>query len=111
MSPHVLERLDPSSTVLKRAQYEAFSFTLYEGDVLVRNESHAEPMNHEYRVTVQDGVPATCECPADRYHSGPCKHRVAVAIRTPVLDAAVMMQSLDPTSTFGGDCTDRSVRP
>lgn len=99
MSPHVLERLNPSLTVLKRAQYEAFSFALHEGDVLVRNESHADPRNHEYRVRIRDGLPASCECPADRYHTGPCKHRVAVAIRKPVLDAARTMHSLQRSSS------------
>ena len=83
---HLLTTLDPSNRVLKRAQYEAFTFSLLESDVLVRNESHLRPEEHEYRVTVDAGVPVACECPADERYDGPCKHRVAVAIRRPILD-------------------------
>jgi uncharacterized Zn finger protein len=39
-------------------------------------------------VTVVNGVPTSCTCPADEHFDGACKHRVAVAIRTPVLVAA-----------------------
>jgi hypothetical protein len=83
---HLLTTLDPTNRVLKRAQYEAFTFSLFEDDVLVRNESHLHPSEHEYLVTVDAGVPIACECPADKRYDGPCKHRVAVAIRKPVLD-------------------------
>ena len=38
MTQTVLERLSPTNRVLKRAQYEAFAFSLYDGDVLIRNE-------------------------------------------------------------------------
>ncbi|MFC7009369.1 SWIM zinc finger family protein [Halalkalicoccus salilacus] len=54
----------------------------------VRNESHENADEHSYRVNIKNGVPAACECPADIYHEGACKHRVAVAIRAPVLEAA-----------------------
>ena len=56
--------------------------------VLVRNTSHAKPADHEYLVTVRDGIPIACECPADARYDGACKHRVGVAIRTPLLQAA-----------------------
>ncbi|WEL28023.1 SWIM zinc finger family protein [Haloferax volcanii] len=92
MSEPLLARLDPTKRVLKRAQYEAFEFSLFGGDVLVRNVSHADPENHEYNVRIVDGVPTDCECPADKSYSGPCKHRVAVAIRRPILDAVEQMQ-------------------
>jgi hypothetical protein len=92
MTQTVLERLNPTNRVLKRAQYEAFAFSLYDGDVLVRNESHLNPADHEYRVTVVDGIPKTCECPADKRFEGPCKHRTAIAIRPPILDVATQMQ-------------------
>lgn len=88
MSQCVLAQLDVSSRVSKRAQYEAFEFEIRSGGVLVRNTSYAKPSKHEYVVTLRDGVPATCECPADARFDGACKHRVAVAIRRPVLDAA-----------------------
>jgi uncharacterized Zn finger protein len=33
-------------------------------------------------------VPQTCTCPADARFDGACKHRVGVAIRTPIMAAA-----------------------
>ena len=54
----------------------------------VRNCSHANPEDHEYLVTVADGLPIRCTCPADERFEGACKHRLAVAIRRPVLTAA-----------------------
>jgi hypothetical protein len=94
MARALLERLDPTDRVLKRAQYEAFEFSLLDGDVRVRNESHQNPANHEYRVTVVDGVPASCDCPADAAYDGPCKHRVAVAIRPRILDIITKMRAV-----------------
>jgi len=92
MTQTALERLSPTNRVLKRAQYEAFAFSLYDGDVLIRNESHLNPADHEYRVTIVDGIPTTCECPADKRFEGPCKHRTAIAIRPTILDVATQMQ-------------------
>jgi len=90
MSANVLRELEVSPEVAKRAQYEGFEFELEApGLVLVRNTSWPNPEDHEYRVNVVDGVPEVCECPADMHHDGACKHRVAVAIRLPVLNAAV----------------------
>ena len=86
---HPLERLDFPNRVAKRAQYEAFEFTINDDGVFVRNCSHAEPSDHEYLVRVDDGMPMQCACPADERLDGACKHRVAVAIREPVLNAAV----------------------
>jgi len=86
-----LDELEPTNRVLKRAQYEAFAFTIdathEPPSVVVRNESHADPSAHEYRVTISDGVPAACECPADEQYNGACKHRVAIAIRDRLLRA------------------------
>ncbi|SEN99755.1 SWIM zinc finger [Halorientalis persicus] len=90
---HPLERLDVSSRVAKRAQYEAFEFSVVAEGVRVRNCSHADPSEHEYVVTVRDGLPTACTCPADERFDGGCKHRVAVAIRDPVL-AAVNAKSV-----------------
>ncbi len=86
--------LDPSNRVRKRAQYEAFAFSLQAGDVRVRNESHLDPAKHEYRVAVVDGLPVSCSCPADERDDGPCKHRVAVAIRPKLLELAMAMQAV-----------------
>lgn len=87
-----LSNLNAPSRVIKRAQYEAFEFTLEDGGVRVRNGSHANPDDHEYLVTVDGETPTACECPADAHYEGACKHRVAVAIRRPVLDAAIDRQ-------------------
>ncbi|WP_310732959.1 SWIM zinc finger family protein [Halostella salina] len=87
-----LARLDVTKRVVKRAQYEAFEFSIEDTGVRVRNGSHANPENHEYLVTVADGLPSDCECPANATYDGACKHRVAVAIRRPVLDAALDRQ-------------------
>lgn len=83
---HPLTTLDPTNRVLKRGQYEAFTCSIFEDGVLVRNESHLHPAEHEYLVTVDGGVPVACACPADIRFDGPCKHRVAVAIRRPILE-------------------------
>jgi hypothetical protein len=86
-SKHPLARLEFTSRVAKRAQYEAFEFTVTPAGVRVRNCSHANPEDHEYLVTVTDGLPIRCTCPADERFEGACKHRLAVAIRRPVLTA------------------------
>jgi len=80
--------------VLKRAQYEAFEFELLGSRVRVRNESYADPENHEYEVTVEDGVPMKCTCPADTRFDNPCKHRVGVAIRRPILEFVEEVQAV-----------------
>lgn len=97
---HPMNRLDFSNRVAKRAQYEAFEFTVMSDGVLVRNCSHADPDNHEYRVTVENGTPVDCECPADRKYERACKHRVAVAIRPPIIDA-VISRAVTVTSEEG----------
>ena len=102
MTKTLFDSLEPTNRVLKRAQYEAFEFSLLDGDVCVRNESHQNPSNHEYRVTVVDGVPTACECPADAVYDGPCKHRVAIAIRPRILDIATKMRAV----ADGGVVTD-----
>jgi len=107
MAHSLLERLSPPNRVLKRAQYEACAFSLYDGDVLVRNESHLNPADHEYRVTIVDGVPESCECPANERFDGPCKHRTAVAIRPAIVDVATQMQLVaDGGSTTESTATD-----
>ena len=90
MSANVLRDLEVSPEVAKCAQYEEFEFELAApGLVLARNTNWLNPEDHEYRVNVVDGVPEVCECPAGRHHNGACKHHIAVAIRLPVLNAAV----------------------
>jgi len=94
-----LARLETTSRVRKRAQYEALEFELRDGDVRVRNGSYADPENHEYTVRVEDDLPTACTCPADAKYSGACKHRVAVALRRPILGAIRHHQLL----TDGGE--------
>lgn len=91
----LLSQLDFSARVAKRAQYEAFEFTIEDEGVRVRNNSHADPAEHEYRVQVSDGLPASCTCPADDHYDGACKHRVAVAMREPILTAATAEVAAD----------------
>lgn len=91
----VVDVLDADVATEKRAQWEAFEFTvLGDGDVEVVNASHESPDDHTYTVHVEGGIPSDCSCPADTYQAGACKHRVAVAIREPVLEAASEEQSL-----------------
>lgn len=91
----VLSELEFDDRTRRRAQWEAFAFTVIaENQVEVRNESHADPADHTYRVTVEqrsDGKvrPLHCTCPAFQHHAGDCKHIVAAAIRDVVLGAAV----------------------
>lgn len=111
----------PTNRVLKRAQYEQFEFSLLEEDVLVRNESHADPAAHEYRVTLENGEPVSCECPADDHYEGPCKHRTAVAIRSQigtvaadaqaVVDASPDSTNLLPAEQDGDDDLKEPGRP
>ena len=91
---HPLAALAFSRRVRRRAEYEALAFSLVPDGVLVRNESYEDPANHEYIVHVTDGVPVACDCPADAYFEEACKHRVAVAMRRPILDAVSRMHAV-----------------
>jgi hypothetical protein len=87
-----LTALEYTDRVLKRAQYEAFEFTVDDQTVHVRNGSHANPAEHEYEVHVENGIPQRCTCPADEQYEGACKHRVGVAIRTPLIQACAQQR-------------------
>jgi hypothetical protein len=96
----VVDVLDADVATEKRAQWEAFSFTLLgDGDVEVTNGSHEDADDHTYTVHVEGGIPSDCTCPAWEYQPGACKHMVAVAIREPVLEAASREQ---PVRADGG---------
>lgn len=112
---HPLDQLEFSTRVGKRAQYEAFEFTLCEDGYRVRNTSYADPENHEYDVEIERRLPVRCSCPADARFDGACKHRVAIAIRQPLLDAFARHQRIGnakpvadggQTATAIGDDTD-----
>ncbi|WP_245634245.1 SWIM zinc finger family protein [Halalkalicoccus paucihalophilus] len=110
MCKETLSTLEFDASTSKRAQYEAFDFELEApGLVTVRNESHENADEHSYRVNVEDGIPVACECPSDTYHEGACKHRVAVAIREPVLAAATDYKSTEEqeVATDGGTTVER----
>lgn len=92
MSTNPFGELDVTNRTVKRAQYEALEFALSADGVQVRNNSHANPEDHEYLVEVAEGVPTACNCPADAKYDGACKHRIAVAIRRPILDAVRRQQ-------------------
>ncbi|WP_255150109.1 SWIM zinc finger family protein [Halorarius halobius] len=101
-SAHPLDRLETTDRSLHRAQTEQFAFRLEAGDVIVRNLTYKEPSEHEYRITIEEGVPVDCTCPAEEHYAPACKHRVAVAIRDAVREAAVRMQ----VAADGGEVAD-----
>lgn len=84
----VLATLEVEQRFLKRAQFEAFAFEVTADGVRVTNHSHETPSEHQYLVEVADEVPVACSCPADERFDPACKHRLAVAIREPVVMAA-----------------------
>ena len=81
------------SVVEKRAMYERFSMTVLSGKgagrVNIRNDSYGDDSsNHIYNVRVERGETVECTCPADKYQSGPCKHRIAIEQRPIVVSSA-----------------------
>ena len=99
----VVDVLDADVATEKRAQWEAFSFTLLgDGDVEVTNGSHEDADDHTYTVGVDKRgdvpVPAECECPADVHREPDCKHKLALATigGATVLSAAVSFEK-EPT--------------
>ena len=108
---HPLDALETTNRSLHRAQTESFAFRLHDGDVLVRNLTYDAPSEHEYRISVHEGVPVDCTCPAEAHYAPACKHRVAVAIRDAVLDAAVRMQVATDGGTTAVDAQDEHSEP
>lgn len=94
-----LAALDVLNRIVKRAQHGVFAFDIEGKNVRVRNESYGDPSAHQYTVTVEDGVPRSCTCPADAHYESARKHRVAVAIRKPVLTAATRALTDGRTTT------------
>ena len=77
-----------SDRVAKRAEYEAFEFSLGGPNLIkVRNCSYHNPAEHTYIVRVENGETVECTCPADEYNVGRCKHRVAVESKDVLLSA------------------------
>ncbi|WP_306061867.1 SWIM zinc finger family protein [Natronococcus wangiae] len=50
-------------------------------------------------VTIEDGLSDSCVCPADKHYRGACKHRIAVAVHTSVLEAALNVQQIQELNT------------
>jgi hypothetical protein len=98
-----LAALEYTEKTGKRAVYEEFTFEPRAGgDVVVTNDSHGDDgEEHTYTVHVTSGIPSDCTCPADEYHEGACKHRVAVALR-PALCDVVDVGADQPVATDGG---------
>jgi hypothetical protein len=92
-----LTDLEFDSLTRKRAEWEAFEFTIEcENQITVTNGSYGHKKDdHEYSVTVEQRdetgriTPLHCDCPAFQYYSGACKHIVATALHNVVLGAAV----------------------
>ena len=104
----VVDVLSPDAETAKRAEWEAFEFTLLgDRDVEVVNTSHEEPSDHTYTVHLEGGIPSDCTCPAFEYREGSCKHQVAVAIREPVLEAV----SAEPRMKADGGVTVEPEEP
>ncbi len=77
--------LEADETAQKRAQWEQFSFDVEApGMVEVTNESHDNPAEHQYVVTLDDvtGEAMACTCPHHVHRSAFCKHMAAVETAT-----------------------------
>lgn len=55
---HSLERVETTRSV-RRAKTGEFSFWLYEEAILVGDLTHESSAEHEYRITVRDGIRLT----------------------------------------------------
>lgn len=98
----VVDVLSPDAETVKRAEWEAFEFTLLgDREIEVVNTSHEEPEEHTYTVHVEGGIPAHCTCPAWEYQNEACKHMVSVAIREPLVEAV----DAEPTVKADGGVT------
>jgi hypothetical protein len=81
MSTKQSAALEADETAKKRAQWEQFSFDVEApGMVEVTNESHENPAEHRYIVTLDDvtGEAMACTSPHHVHRSAFCKHMAAV---------------------------------
>jgi hypothetical protein len=81
MSTKSPTELESDEKAQKRAQWEQFGFCLEApGQVEVTNESHDNPAEHQYVVTLDDvtGDAMACTCPHHVHRSAFCKHMTAV---------------------------------
>lgn len=96
MTSNALDRIEYGDKAAKRATWESFEFSVpATGVVVVKNMSYGDEADeHTHSVNVTDGVPTECSCKSDEFGSSACKHRVAVAINTAVLEAATSSKLL-----------------
>jgi predicted RNA-binding Zn-ribbon protein involved in translation (DUF1610 family) len=101
------ERTDDEPTKSeRRAEWEGFEFRVpVPGSVRVENVSYGDNSDeHVYVVSVENGIPFDCTCPAWEYHNpeGGCKHMKAVENRPAVTRAASTTTNGQQVATDGG---------
>ncbi|ODR80044.1 hypothetical protein BG842_02980 [Haladaptatus sp. W1] len=81
MSTKTPSELEADETAQKRAQWEQFSFDVdAPGLIEVTNESHENPADHQYVVSIDDVTEElmACTCPHHVHRNAFCKHMAAV---------------------------------
>ncbi|WP_227377991.1 SWIM zinc finger family protein [Haladaptatus halobius] len=81
MSTKSPAELEGDETAQKRAQWEQFTFDVEApGMVDVTNESHENPAEHQYTVSIDDVTNElmACTCPHHLHRTAFCKHMAAV---------------------------------
>ena len=85
MSTKTPSELEADETAQKRAQAEQFAFDVdAPGLIDVTNESHENPADHQYTVSIDDvtGELMACTCPHHVHRNAFCKHMAAVETAT-----------------------------
>ncbi|WP_227357306.1 SWIM zinc finger family protein [Haladaptatus salinisoli] len=85
MSTKSPSELEADETAQKRAQWEHFSFDVdAPGLIDVTNESHENPEEHQYVVSIDDVTHElmACTCPHHIHRNAYCKHMAAVETAT-----------------------------
>lgn len=76
-----------SSTTLTKAQRSSYEFAVAGNrHVNIRNCEYEET-GHVYTVAFEKGMPVSCTCKAFEHYESPCKHEIAVLIRSPIMEA------------------------
>ncbi|WP_227380306.1 SWIM zinc finger family protein [Haladaptatus halobius] len=81
MSTKTPTQLEADETAQKRAQWEQFSYDVEaSGMVEVTNQSHENPVDHQYVVSIDDVTHElmACTCPHYVHRNAFCKHMTAV---------------------------------
>ncbi|EFW92348.1 zinc finger SWIM domain protein [Haladaptatus paucihalophilus DX253] len=109
MSTKSPTELESDEKAQKRAQWEQFGFHVEApGQVEVTNESHDNPADHQYVVTLDDvtGKAMACTCPHHVHRSAFCKHMTAVENATDdgTLTAFPSDDETDENDTESAEC-------